>query len=46
MDDYDTRRPALGVSSIRTTAGEVFTYEYGLFPLRKCGDGRAVRRDG
>lgn len=42
MDDYllayRTRRPVLGVSSIRTTSGEIFTYEYGLFPLRKGGD--------
>jgi hypothetical protein len=37
MDAYDTRRPDLGVSSIRTTAGEIFTYEYGLSSLRKCG---------
>jgi hypothetical protein len=34
---YDTRRPVLGVSSIRTSTGEIFTYEYGLFPLRKGG---------
>ena len=41
MDDYrlayQTRRPVLGVSSIRTASGEIFTYEYGLFPLRKGG---------
>jgi hypothetical protein len=41
MDDYElayrTRRPVLGVSSVRTTNGGVFTYEYGLFPLRKNG---------
>ena len=41
MDDYRlayrTRRPVLGVSSITTTSGEIFTYEYGLFPLRKGG---------
>jgi hypothetical protein len=41
MDDYSlayrTRRPVLGVSSIRTTSGGVFTYEYGLFPLRRGG---------
>jgi hypothetical protein len=41
MDDYHlsyrTRRPVLGVSSIKTTSGGVFTYEYGLFPLRKGG---------
>jgi len=41
LDDYrlayQTRRPVLGVSSIRTTSGEIFTYEYGLFPLRKGG---------
>jgi hypothetical protein len=41
MDDYAvsyrTRRPVLGVSSVRTTTGGIFTYEYGLFPLRKGG---------
>ena len=42
---YRTRRPVLGVSSIKTTSGEIFTYEYGLFPLRKGGsDDRAIRR--
>jgi hypothetical protein len=34
---YRTRRPVLGVSSIKTTSGGFFTYEYGLFPLRKGG---------
>ena len=34
---YRKRRPVLGVSSIRTTIGDIFTYEYGLFPLRKGG---------
>lgn len=41
MDDYrlahNTRRPVLGVSSIRTSTGEIFTYEHGLLPLRKGG---------
>lgn len=41
MDDYTlayrTRSPVLGVSSIKTTNGGIFTYEYGLFPLRKGG---------
>jgi hypothetical protein len=41
MDDYHlayrTRRPVVGVSSIRTTNGGIFTYEFGLFPLRKGG---------
>lgn len=41
MDDYAlsyrTRRPVLGISSVRTTNGGLFTYEYGLFPLRKGG---------
>jgi hypothetical protein len=41
MDDYSlayrTRRPVLGSSSIKTTTGGIFTYEYGLFPLRKGG---------
>ena len=47
MDDYRlayrTRRPVLGVSSVKTTIGEVFTYEYGLFPLRK-GGGTAIEQ--
>ena len=25
------------MSSVRTSSGEIFTYEYGLFPLRKNG---------
>lgn len=41
MDDYAlayrTRGPVLGSSSIKTTNGGTFTYEYGLFPLRKGG---------
>ena len=41
MHDYEiayrTRRPVLGISSVRTTIGELFTYEYGLFPLRNGG---------
>jgi hypothetical protein len=41
MDDYRlaycTRRPVLGVSSVKTASGGIFTYEYGLFPLRKGG---------
>jgi hypothetical protein len=41
MDDYSlayrTRLPVLGSSSIKTTSGGIFTYEYGLFPLRKGG---------
>lgn len=41
MDDYAlayrTRRPVLGISSVKTTTGGVFTYEFGLFPLRKGG---------
>jgi hypothetical protein len=46
MDDYRlayrTRRPVLGVSSVTTTSGEIFTYEYGLFPLPKGG--RAIEQ--
>ena len=46
MDDYRlayrTRRPVLGASSVKTTSGEIFTYEYGLFPLRKGG--RAIEQ--
>jgi hypothetical protein len=41
MDDYvlayRTRQPVLGISSVNTTSGGIFTYEYGLFPLRKGG---------
>jgi hypothetical protein len=50
MDDYElayrTRRPVLGISAIRTTIGGLFTYEYGLFPLRNGGKDRPVRRGG
>lgn len=38
---YRTRRPVLGVSSVTTTSGEIFTYEYGLIPLRNGGTGIA-----
>lgn len=41
MDDYRladrTRRPVLGAGSVQTASGEIFTYEHGLFPLRKGG---------
>jgi hypothetical protein len=46
MDDYRlayrTRRPVLGVSFVTTTSGAIFTYEDGLFPLRKRG--RAIEQ--
>ncbi|WP_162917600.1 PAS domain-containing protein [Dongia deserti] len=41
MDDYAlayrTRCPVLGVSSVKKTSGGIFTYEFGLFPLRNGG---------
>jgi hypothetical protein len=40
MDDYRLayrmRRPVLGVSSVPTASGEIFTYEYGLFRCAKA----------
>jgi hypothetical protein len=36
---YRTRRPVIGTSTCTTTAGGLFTHEFGLFPLRK---GRAA----
>ncbi len=41
MDHYrracETRRPMLGAAEVPTTSGSRFTYEFGLFPLRKGG---------
>ena len=41
MDNYHrayvTRRPVFGACEARTTSGSRFTYEFGLFPLRKGG---------
>lgn len=34
---YDRRAPILGLSECTTTSGELFAYEYALFPLRKGG---------
>lgn len=34
---YERRAPVLGTSECTTTAGGLFSYEYGLFPLRKGG---------
>lgn len=34
---YLTRKPLLGATTVPTSAGELFTYEFGIFPLRKGG---------
>jgi hypothetical protein len=34
---YITRRPLLGATTVPTSAGHLFTYEFGIFPLRKGG---------
>jgi hypothetical protein len=34
---YEQRRPIIGTSECTTTAGGLFVYEFGLFPLRKGG---------
>ena len=34
---YRTRRPVLGTCQVPTTSGSRFTYEFGLFPLRRGG---------
>ena len=34
---YQTRRPVFGVCQAPTTSGSRFTYEFGLFPLRRGG---------
>lgn len=35
LQSYLERAPIVGTSTCTTTAGSLFTYEYGLFPLRK-----------
>ena len=35
---YLTRKPVLGATTVPTSAGKLFTYEFGIFPLRKGGD--------
>lgn len=41
MDHYRTvyvsRRPLLGATTVPTSAGKMFTYEFGIFPLRNGG---------
>jgi hypothetical protein len=34
---YQQRAPVIGTSTCTTTAGRLFTHEYGLYPLRKGG---------
>lgn len=35
---YVNRHPLLGSTTVPTSAGVPFTYEFGIFPLRKGGD--------
>jgi hypothetical protein len=35
---YLTRTPLLGATTVPTSAGKLFTYEFGIFPLRRGGD--------
>ena len=41
MDHYRTvyvsRRPLFGATTVPTSAGKMFTYEFGIFPLRNGG---------
>ena len=32
---YESRRPLLGATTVPTSSGRLFTYEFGIFPLRK-----------
>jgi hypothetical protein len=34
---YVSRRPLLGATTVPTSAGKMFTYEFGIFPLRNGG---------
>jgi hypothetical protein len=34
---YLTRKPLLGATTVPTSAGKLFTYEFGIFPLRNGG---------
>jgi hypothetical protein len=42
MDHYRavhaSRRPLLGATTVPTSSGQLFTYEFGIFPLRKGGE--------
>ena len=35
---YVSRRPVLGVTTVPTSTGHLFKYEFGIFPLRRGGD--------
>ena len=35
---YLTRRPLLGATTVPTSDGKLFTYEFGIFPLRRGGE--------
>jgi hypothetical protein len=35
---YVTRKPLLGATTVPTSDGKLFTYEFGIFPLRRGGD--------
>lgn len=35
---YTTRRPVFGATTVPTNTGSLFTYEFGIFPLRKGGE--------
>jgi hypothetical protein len=35
---YLTRSPLLGATTVPTSDGKLFTYEFGIFPLRKGGE--------
>ena len=35
---YLSRRPLLGATTVPTSAGSMFTYEFGIFPLRRGGN--------
>ena len=35
---YLTRKPLLGATTVPTSDGKLFTYEFGIFPLRRGGE--------
>lgn len=35
---FETRRPVLGSTRVPLTTGQIVTYEFGIFPLRKGGE--------
>lgn len=35
---YHTRKPLLGATTVPTSDGKLFTYEFGIFPLRNGGE--------